>query len=91
MAIRVIVNTEFVNTRDPRSDVWWDAAVDAEDTAPEPLKRVLAGVDVVEVSEDEAAQIREWASQLAGWADRPDEEKPLLFQKAGKAWFAKTE
>ena len=91
MAIRVLINTEFVNTKDPRSDVWWDAAVDTRDTAPEPLKRVFAGADAVDVSEDEARQIREWASKFTGWADRPDGEKPLLFQVAGTARFDKTE
>ena len=91
MPIRVLINTEFVNSNDPRSRVWWDAAVKARETAPESLKRLLAGVDVVEVGDDEADQIRDWASKLDGWADRPDEETPLLFQKAGLSRFDKVE
>ncbi len=92
MPIRVLVNTEFVNTDDPRSRIWWDAAVDSGDTAPKQLRRLLAGVDTIEVSEQEAGEIQDWAAGIAGWADGAGGQKPLLLQKvAGNARFVKTE
>ena len=89
MTFRVVANIWNDSPRCgcPSFDKWFESAVRAGNTAPPQLQRLLAGADVIEVSEEEADQIRDWATQIDGWAEAPDDDKPLLFQKAGDATF----
>ena len=96
--IRVLVNihTNTSPDADPQTETkkhecferWLQAAKDAGNSAPDSLKRLLAGADVEQVSPDEAEEIKAWASTIDGWQDAPEGEKPLLFQPVGHAvWF----
>ena len=76
--IRVSVNVD--NIHEPTCERWWQAAVAAGDSAPGELKRLLAGADVIEVTQQEGQEIREWAEGIDGWRDAPEDAKPLLFQ-----------
>ena len=79
--IRVLVNPDA-----PAFDAWWDAADAAGDSAPGSMLRLLMGLDVICVTEHEAADIEAWASTIKGWnPDAPDNEKPLIFQPTDKA------
>jgi hypothetical protein len=76
--IRVSVNLE--HTYELVCARWWRAALANRVSAPVVLKRLLAGVDVIEVTEQEGQAIKEWAEGIDGWADAPEDAKPLLLQ-----------
>jgi hypothetical protein len=42
---------------------WWKDAIAVEDTAPDAARRLLTGVDVIEVTEQEAQAVLAWAER----------------------------
>src|SRR5687767_13687170 len=83
MAIRVPVNVEAPQTA---FDAWWQAA-EASNSTPAATRRLFAGVDVIEVTEQHAAEIKQWAATMPGWHEASDDAKPLLFENVGGADF----
>ncbi|MEW6737206.1 MAG: hypothetical protein AB1489_38330 [Acidobacteriota bacterium] len=79
MRITVKANPAF------RSKIWWQAARDAADAAPAQLRALLrassaSGV-TLNVSSQEAEEIKEWCAQFDGWDQGPEESPhPLIFQ-----------
>lgn len=76
--IRVSVNVNDIH--EGTCERWWQAAVGAGDSAPGELKRLLAGAEMIEVTEQEGQEIRKWAEGIDGWSDANENAKPLLFQ-----------
>jgi hypothetical protein len=73
---------EHANNREDDYRTWWEAALSVAETAPAVAKRLLSGIDVVEVTEDEGREVLAWAEGIDGWNDAP--LKPLLFQPTNR-------
>jgi len=75
---RILVNVEHANNREDEYRTWWDAALAVVETAPAVAKRLLSGIDVLDVTEEEGREVLAWAERIAGWNDSA--RKPLLFR-----------
>jgi hypothetical protein len=69
-----------VDTGDPAFDRWWLAAEQNPASVPVPARPLFAGRDVIEVTQSEAEDIRQWAVTIPGWNAGKDGSHPLVFR-----------